>query len=67
MMPCIRVWGILGGVRAPAPLEALVQRSSPAISLWLSIRHCGIDPEGCGERIERFPQVWKSAVTRVRG
>ena len=32
MLPRAGVRGILGGVRAPAPLEAAVQRSSPAIS-----------------------------------
>ena len=31
--------GMRGGVRAAAPLEAPVPRSSPAISLLLSMRH----------------------------
>ena len=38
-MPCPSVRGILGGVCAPAPLEAPLQRSSPAISPLLSIEY----------------------------
>ena len=60
------VRGIL--VRAPALLEALVQRQAPLASkLDPAVNQARIDPAGCGEQIERCPQLRKSAPVRVHG
>ena len=44
MTPFAGVRGILAGVSTPEPLEASVQRSSPAVSPWLSTRPCRHGP-----------------------
>ena len=54
--------GDLGGVCAPVPLEAPLQHSSQATSPLLSTKHCRLRG-----RIERCPQVRKSAPVRVHG
>ena len=63
------VRGILGGVRAPARLEAKCsgKRNSPASSILLSTKHWRYRPRRLRERIERCPQVRKSAPVRVHG
>ena len=67
MIPWAGVRGILGGVPAPAPW-----RTRCSVARQQSRSGCksgadGIDPEDCGERIERCPQVRKSVRTHVHG
>lgn len=59
-MPRTGIRGILGGVRAPALSEVPVQRqvqlaSNLALAVNQALMADGIDPEGCGERIECCP------------
>ena len=61
------VRGILGGVGALALLEASMQRQAKLARTCCQSATDGIDPAGCGERIECRRQVLKRAPLRVHG